>query len=160
MLDVTLSSIGDAVIATDTHSKITFFNRVAERLTGWPQQDAIGRHLDEVFRIVHEQTLKPAENPVSRVLREGMIVGLANHTALISRQNQIIPIADSAAPIISSNGILHGVVLVFRDITEQKQVEEALFRARKIESVGVLAGALPMILTISSRVLWVIFPLP
>ena len=142
MLDVTLSSIGDAVIATDTHSRITFFNRVAEGLTGWPQQDALGRPLDEVFRIVHEQTLQPADNPVARVLREGVIVGLANHTALITRQNQMIPIADSGAPIRSSSGILQGVVLVFRDITEQKQLEEVLLRARKIESVGVLAGGI------------------
>ena len=142
MLDVTLSSIGDAVIATDTHSRITFFNRVAEGLTGWPQQDALGRPLDEVFRIVHEQTLQPAENPVARVMREGVIVGLANHTALITRQNQMIPIADSGAPILSSSGILQGVVLVFRDITEQKQLEEVLLRARKIESVGVLAGGI------------------
>ncbi len=142
MLDVTLSSIGDAVIATDTHSRILFFNRVAEALTGWPQQDAIGRPLDEVFRIVHEQTLQPVDNPVARVLREGIIVGLANHTALITRQNQMIPIADSAAPIRSSGGILQGVVLVFRDITEQKQLEEVLLRARKVESVGVLAGGI------------------
>ena len=142
MLDVTLSSIGDAVIATDTHSRITFFNRVAEGLTGWPQQDALGRSLDEVFRIVHEQTLQPAENPVARVMREGVVVGLANHTALITRQNQMIPIADSGAPILSSSGILQGVVLVFRDITEQKQLEEVLLRARKIESVGVLAGGI------------------
>ncbi len=119
MLDVTLSSIGDAVIATDTHSRILFFNRVAEALTGWPQQDALGRPLDEVFRIVHEQTLQPVDNPVARVLREGIIVGLANHTALITRQNQMIPIADSAAPIRSSSGILQGVVLVFRDFTVQ-----------------------------------------
>jgi PAS domain S-box-containing protein len=142
MLDVTLSSIGDAVIATDTHSRITFFNRVAEGLTGWPQQDALGRPLDEVFRIVHEQTLQPAENPVARVIREGVIVGLANHTALITRQNQMIPIADSGAPILSNSGILQGVVLVFRDIAEQKQLEEVLLRARKIESVGVLAGGI------------------
>jgi PAS domain S-box-containing protein len=142
MLDVTLSSIGDAVIATDTHSRITFFNRVAEGLTGWPQQDALGRPLDEVFRIVHEQTLQPAENPVARVMREGVVVGLANHTALITRQNQMIPIADSGAPILSSSGILQGVVLVFRDIAEQKQLEEVLLRARKIESVGVLAGGI------------------
>jgi PAS domain S-box-containing protein len=142
ILDVTLASIGDAVIATDTNSRITFFNRVAEELTGWPKQDALGRPLGEVFRIVHEQTLQPADNPVARVLREGVVVGLANHTALITRQNQLIPIADSGAPISSSDGTLHGVVLVFRDIAEQKQMEEALLRARKIESVGVLAGGI------------------
>ncbi len=142
MLNVTLASIGDAVIATDTRSRITFFNRVAEELTDWPQQDALGRPLDEVFRIVHERTLKPADNPVARVLKEGVIVGLANHTALITRQNQMLPIADSAAPIRSSKGILQGVVLVFRDITEQKKSEEILLRARKVESVGVLAGGI------------------
>jgi PAS domain S-box-containing protein len=142
LLDVTLASIGDAVIATDTHSRIMFFNRVAEELTGWTQQDALGRPLDEVFRIVQEQTLQPVDNPVARVLREGVIVGLANHTALITRQNHMIPIADSAAPIRSSSGILQGVVLVFRDITEQKQLEEVLLRARKVESVGVLAGGI------------------
>jgi PAS domain S-box-containing protein len=115
---------------------------VAETLTGWAQQEALGRRLDEVFRIVNEQTLKPADNPVARVLREGVIVGLANHTALITRQNQMIPIADSGAPIRSSSGVIQGVVLVFRDITEQKQLEEVLLRARKIESVGVLAGGI------------------
>ncbi len=142
MLDVTLSSIGDAVIATDPQSKITFFNRVAEELTGWPQQEALGRSLDDVFRIVHEQTLQPADNPVARVLKEGVVVGLANHTALITRQDKMIPIADSGAPIRDSSGIIQGVVLVFRDISEQKHLEEVLFRARKIESVGVLAGGI------------------
>jgi PAS domain S-box-containing protein len=141
MLDVTLASIGDAVIATDTQSRIIFFNPVAEELTGWTQQDALGRPFHKVFRVVDEHTRQPADNPVARVLREGG-GGLVNHTALITRQNQVIPIADSGAPIRDSSGTIQGVVLVFRDITEQRQLEEVLLRARKIESVGVLAGGI------------------
>jgi PAS domain S-box-containing protein len=121
---VTLASIGDAVIATDAQGNVTFMNPVAETLTGWPEADAYGKSLDTIFRIVNEETRATVENPVTKVLREGRIVGLANHTLLISRIGQEIPIDDSGAPIWNEQSEITGVVLVFRDITERKQVEQ------------------------------------
>jgi PAS domain S-box-containing protein len=122
-LHVTLSSIGDAVIATDTNGRVTFMNSVTESLTGWNRGEAIGRLLEETFQIINAQTRQPAENPVARVLREGSVVGMANHTRLIARGGAEIPIDDSAAPIKSA-GALIGVVMVFRDVTERHRVEE------------------------------------
>ena len=120
---VTLTSIGDAVICTDPAGKITFVNPVAGQLTGWPAQEALGRPLGDVFRIVSELTGRPVENPVARVLREGAVVGLGNHTVLIARDGRRIPIADSAAPIRGPGGNVLGVVLVFRDETERRRVQ-------------------------------------
>jgi two-component system sensor histidine kinase/response regulator len=122
---VTLASIGDAVIATDTQARITFLNPVAEALTGWPLGDAIGRPLAEVFRIVNEQTRQPAEDPAAKVLRLGTVVGLANHTALLARDGRETPIDDCGAPIIDERGGMAGVVLVFRDVTQRRQADEA-----------------------------------
>jgi PAS domain S-box-containing protein len=124
-LQGTLSSIGDAVIATDAGGSITFMNVVAESWTGWPQAEAMGRPLEEVFRIVDERTRAPAENPVALVLREGVTAGLANHTLLLSRGGMAIPIDDSAAPIRSAAAEFLGVVLVFRDITGRRRDELA-----------------------------------
>jgi PAS domain S-box-containing protein len=121
----TLQSIGDAVIATDATGRVTFLNPVAESLTGWQQEEAQGRHLPEVFRIVNEQRREAAENPVTKVLREGSIVGLANHTILIARNGREIPIDDSGAPIRAGSGSVLGAVLVFRDITDRRRAEEA-----------------------------------
>jgi len=123
-LDVTLRSIGDAVIATDVHSRILFLNPVAEVLTGYTLESAKGLHIDEVFRIFNETTRQPAENPVSRVLAEGVVVGLANHTVLIAKDGVERPIDDSAAPIRGREANLLGVVLVFRDVTERRRAEE------------------------------------
>ncbi len=120
---VTLASIGDAVITTDDEGRVTLLNRVAEALTGWSNPEAAGRRLDEVFVIVDEQSRRPAENPVERVLREGRITGLANHTVLLSKEGREIPIDDSAAPIRTADGRVAGVVMVFRDITERKRAE-------------------------------------
>ncbi len=122
-LDTTLRSIGDGVIATDAVGRVTFMNPVAEELTGWKQADAVGHDLTEVFHIVNEVTKEPVENPVTRVLQEGAIVGLANHTLLIRKDGSEIPIDDSGAPIRDDNGIITGVVLVFRDVTERVRAE-------------------------------------
>ncbi|MHA1658858.1 MAG: PocR ligand-binding domain-containing protein [Promethearchaeota archaeon] len=121
-----LKSIGDAVIATDIKSNITFLNPVAESITGWKQEEAMGKPLEKIFNIINEETRKRVENPIARVLREGIVVGLANHTILISKEGKDIPIADSGAPIKDDNGNIIGVVLIFRDITERKKAEEAL----------------------------------
>jgi PAS domain S-box-containing protein len=122
-LQVTLASIGDAVMVTDAHGRITFLNSIAERITGWSAADARERPLPEVFRIVNELTGKPVEDPVAKVLQTGAIIGLANHTVLITRDERRVPIDDSAAPIRMPNGVLVGVVLIFRDISERRAAE-------------------------------------
>ncbi len=122
---VTLASIGDAVIATDTQTRVTYLNPTAEALTAWPRADALGRPLGEVFRVIDEQTRRPAEDPAAEVLRTGTVVGLANHTALLSRDGREVPVDDCGAPIVDDRGSVAGVVLVFRDVTRRRQVEEA-----------------------------------
>ncbi|HTJ50179.1 MAG TPA: PAS domain S-box protein [Cyclobacteriaceae bacterium] len=117
----TLSSIGDAVIATDNQGNVTFMNPVAQSLTGWEEEDAKGISLDIIFDIINEETRNTVESPVRKVLQHGKVVGLANHTLLIRKDKSEIPIDDSAAPIMDSNGKIEGVVLVFRDVTEQKK---------------------------------------
>jgi PAS domain S-box-containing protein len=117
----TLRSIGDAVIATDAEGRVTFMNPVAEALTHWSEADARGRSLDEVFCIFSEHTRAVVESPVTKVLREGQIVGLANHTILRSKGGAEIPIDDSGAPIRNEDGHILGVVLVFRDATQEKR---------------------------------------
>ncbi|MDD5564141.1 MAG: PAS domain S-box protein [Thermoanaerobaculaceae bacterium] len=122
----TLYSIGDAVITTDAAGRVNLLNPVAEALTGWREADAAGKPLPEVFRIVNEGTRATVENPVERVLREGTVVGLANHTMLIARDGCDRPIADSGAPIRDEDGHIVGVVLVFRDQTTERAAERAL----------------------------------
>ena len=129
---VTLSSIGDAVITTDTRSLVTYLNPVAETMTGWTADEARGQPLEQVFHIVNELTREPAENPVGRVLREGLIVGLANHTALISKAGTETAIADSAAPIRNEAGQIAGVVMVFHDEGERRKTQRALERSEKL----------------------------
>jgi PAS domain S-box-containing protein len=131
-LRVILASIGDAVISTDAEGRITFVNGVAEALTGWPQAEAVGRPLTDVFRIVNERTRQPVENPALRALREGTVVGLANHTVLIARDGTERPIDDSAAPMRGEREAAVGAVLVFRDVTEQRRAEEARARLAAI----------------------------
>ncbi|MFZ7128612.1 MAG: PAS domain S-box protein [Desulfobacterales bacterium] len=123
---ITLKAIGDAVIATDARGNVELLNPVAESLTGWTQAEARGRPLEEVFRIVNEQTGAKVEDPVSKVLREGGVVGLANHTLLISRNGTRRPIADSGAPIHDDDGRIIGVVLVFRDQTRERAASDKL----------------------------------
>jgi PAS domain S-box-containing protein len=135
-LQITLASIGDAVITTDTAGRIAYLNTVAESLTGWKQPEAAGRALDEVFRIVNEHTRAPAENPAARALHEGTIVGLANHSTLIARDGSERPIDDSAAPIRDEEGHVVGCVLIFRDISERRAGEHALQRLANIVSAS------------------------
>ena len=141
-LNVTLRSIGDGVITTNTEGKIVLVNKVAEDLTGWSQQEAMGKYLHEVFNIINEKTRKKCENPVEKVLKIGGIVGLANHTALVARDGTERIIADSGAPIRDKDSKIIGVVLVFRDISEKKKMEEASIRAQKLESIGIFAGGI------------------
>lgn len=116
----TLYSIGDAVITTDREGRVTRMNPMAEALTGWREEEARGKPLPQVFHIIQELTRKEAENPVERVLREGVVVGLANHTLLVARDGTERPIADSGAPIRGLRGEVGGVVLVFRDQTAER----------------------------------------
>jgi PAS domain S-box-containing protein len=132
LLHITLASIGDAVVTTDTPGRVTFLNPVAERLTGWPLAEGMGREVLEVMRLVNERTGRPAENPVVRVLREGIVVGLANHTAIIARDGTRRPIEDSGAPIVDEHGRLFGAVLVFHDITARRAIERDLQRLASI----------------------------
>jgi PAS domain S-box-containing protein len=134
---VTLASIGDAVITTDMDGLVTSINPIAESLTGWQQETAVGRPIQEVFNIVNEQTRRTVENPALRAIREGVILGLANHTILIAKNGTDIPIDDSGAPIKDSDGKILGAVLIFRDITERRRVEkERALLAGIVESSG------------------------
>jgi PAS domain S-box-containing protein len=119
----TLRSIGDAVIATDERGRVTFLNPIAERLTGWQEEAALGQPLDTVFRVIAEDTRAPVESPVSKVLREGKVIGLANHTILQPKTGPELPIDDSGAPIRNEAGDIVGVVLVFRDVSRDKRLE-------------------------------------
>jgi PAS domain S-box-containing protein len=132
LLQTTLSSIGDAVMVTDERGRVTFINPVAQKLTHWTQEEATGQPVTEIFRIVNETTRNTVESPVARVLREGTIVGLANHTVLLARDGREVPIDDSGAPIRDHRGSVIGVVLVFRDITARKKAEEASLRLASI----------------------------
>ncbi len=148
-LDTTLRSIGDGVIATDEVGRVVFMNPVAEGLTGWKQAEAVGRDLAEVFHIINEATGETVENPATRVLREGVVAGLANHTLLINKNGAKIPIDDSGAPIRAADGTISGVVLTFRDITERRQAEQALQAKNEqleaaLEHVKQLSGLLPI----------------
>lgn len=125
-LQITLNSIGDAVIATDANGRVTRMNPVAEKLTGWTQAEARNEPLDRVFNIVNSITRKPVENPVEEVILTGRKVGLANHTLLIARDGSEYQIADSAAPILDQYGKTKGVVLVFRDVTDEYRNAQAL----------------------------------
>lgn len=143
-LATTLDSIGDAVIVTDRDGLVTRLNPVAEQLTGWSFAEAAKKPLDEVFRAFEEETGVPVENPAGRVLREGTIVGLANHTELESRDGTRRPIAESAAPVRSRAGTVSGAVLVFRDVTSEREHERAL-QASEARNRSVLESALDAI---------------
>jgi len=133
LLATTLTSMGDAVIVTNAQGRIVSLNREAERLTGWATAEAVGKPHHDVFRIVNEKTRQPADNPIEKALREGIVTGLANHTILISKDGREVPIDDSAAPIRHEAAETYGVVIVFRDVTEQRQAQRD--RARLAEIV-------------------------
>ncbi|MDD5670621.1 MAG: PAS domain S-box protein [Candidatus Omnitrophica bacterium] len=129
-----LRSVGDGVIATDAKGNIVFMNKVAEDLTEWKPEEAAGKYLDEVFRIISEDTRQKMESPVVKVLQEGVVVGLANHTLLISRSGKEIPLSDSGAPIKNAKNEIIGVVLVFQDVTERRKAEKALKESQEFLS--------------------------
>lgn len=142
LLSVTLRSIGDAVITTDTSGNIVFLNKIAEQLTGWSNDEAYGKDSTEVFNIINEKTGERCSNPAQKVLELGRIINLANHTALISKNGSTISIADSGAPIRDSKSKIIGVVIVFRDVTHENMLEGELLKSKKLESIGILAGGI------------------
>ena len=125
-LGITLNSIGDAFISTDTDGKVTNINPVAEHLTGWSYETAYGTALSDVFTIVNSVSREPVENPVNKVLSTGGTIELANHTVLISKEGKEYQIADSASPIMHPDGLITGVVLVFRDVTKEYKLQEQI----------------------------------
>ncbi len=141
-LSVTLRSIGDAVITTDRNGCIALMNPIAEELTGWKEAEAKDKPLMEVFRIVNERTRESCPNPVDKVIYSGQVVALSNHTILIAKDGREYCIADSGAPILNKKGKIVGVVLVFRDVTEQRHIENELLKMEKLQSLGVLAGGI------------------
>jgi PAS domain S-box-containing protein len=138
LIHVTLRSIGDAVITTDNQGRVTYLNAVAESLTGWMQQAALGQPLESVFRIVNEATRVPVENPATKALREGAVVGLANHSVLIQKNGRELAIDDSAAPIRDELGQVSGCVLIFRDVSAQRRLEQD--RASQLQAARFLAS--------------------
>ena len=139
-LDATLHSIGDALVSTDAEGRVVDMNPVAERLTGWMSDEAVGRPLAEVFTVISETTREPVPNPVEKVLADGEVVGLGNGTILVTKDGSECSIADSAAPIRDREGSVVGVVLVFRDVTEERRRQEEHQKAQRLESLGRLAG--------------------
>lgn len=122
LAQVTLHSIGDAVITTNVHAQIEYLNPIAENLTGWKNADAVGQDLVNVFRVINEESRQPVIDPVKRCLQEGSVVGLANHSVLLSLDGNEYSINDSAAPIRNRKGDVIGAVLVFHDISEERRL--------------------------------------
>ncbi|MBI3525768.1 MAG: PAS domain S-box protein [Betaproteobacteria bacterium] len=149
-LAVTLNSIGDAVIATDAEARVTRLNPVAEQLTGWTQAEAFGRPVDQIFHIINQQTRQPAAIPVMDTLAHGTIQGLANHTLLIARDGSERAIADSCAPIRARDGRVVGAVLVFRDVTKEYAVQQAL-RDNATQIQTILNAVVDGIITLHAR---------
>lgn len=141
-LEITLNSIGDAVIATDENGNITRMNPVAQDLTAWTQDDAAGKPLNEVFYIISADTREVVPNPTEKVFKTGKIVGLANHTLLIAKNGNEYHISDSSAPIRNQEDQITGVVLVFRNITEEYALQEKLLQSQKLDAIGQLAGGI------------------
>ncbi len=126
LLRTTILSVGDGLVITDQAGRITALNRVAAEITGWSEEEAKGRPFAEVFKLVSETTGEEVEDPVAKVLKTGRIISLANHAALINKEGRQIPIADSAAPIKDGKGQTFGVVMVFRDVTQEKEKQKKI----------------------------------
>lgn len=141
-LAVTFRSIAEGVITTDTQGKIVLINRVAEQLTGWKQEEAVGKPLNDVFRIVYEKFRGPVENPVDAITKIGRMADLAGDTILVAKDGTERIISENAAPIRDSDSNIIGVVVVFRDITETQRMEREVQRTQKLESLGLLAGGI------------------
>ncbi len=138
-IQITLESIGDAVIATNRECRVEYMNPSAEQLTGWRENKAIGQPLEKVFFIIDEATGKAAKNPAARCMKKGRIIGLTNHTGLVHRDGRIISIEDSAAPIRHEGGEITGAVLVFRDVTQTRSMaKELAFHANHDELTGLI----------------------
>jgi PAS domain S-box-containing protein len=131
LFHATLSSIGDGVIATDANGTVTFINPVAASLSGWGENTAVGRNIDEVLHLVREDTDEAIENPITHALRTGETVGLENHTVLVAKDGHRLVVDDSASPVRDENGTITGAVLVFRDVSERRKAQRALDDARK-----------------------------
>jgi PAS domain S-box-containing protein len=138
----TLKSIGDAVISTDTKGYVTFMNPVAESLTGWSQDEAIKRPLNQVFDIINDMTRERCDNPVEKVIATGVVEGLANGTILISKDGKERVISDSGAPIFGSDKKIIGVILIFRDVTEKIKLQKQIIQSQKMEALGTLSGGI------------------
>jgi two-component system, cell cycle sensor histidine kinase and response regulator CckA len=139
LFEATLSSIGDAVLATDSEGIVTFLNPVAETLTGWPRKEARSKPASEILKLVHEATHEPMENPLARALRERATVSLLEQTVLVSRNGVESPIELSASPVRDESAGVRGAILVFRDIGKRRQLEEQATHAEKMDAVGRLA---------------------
>src|SRR5206468_1762523 len=139
-LATTLTSIGDGVIAMDLNGRVTFMNPVAQRLTGWDLETAMNRQVQEIMPLINEDDLTEIENPARRVLSGGIVLGLSPRTAMVRRSGERMPIDDCAAPVRDEHGNITGVVLVFRDATEQRRRAEVIRQTQRLEAVGRLAG--------------------
>jgi two-component system cell cycle sensor histidine kinase/response regulator CckA len=140
VLDATLSSIGDAMIATDREGCVTFLNPVAETLTGWSKPEARGRPVSEILKLVDEKSREAVQDPIQRALRERMIVNMAGPSMLISRNGIEVPVEHSASPVRDEGGEVRGAVVVFRDVGKRRQLEEQAMHSQKMDAVGRLAG--------------------
>lgn len=141
-LAVTLRSIGDGVITTDTDGNIVLMNKVAEDLTGWTQGEGLGEPLGKLFHIINEKTGEEGEEPIGQVLKTGEAISLSGDTALVAKDGTSRTIAYTASPIRDKDDKIIGVVLVFQDISEKKKLEQEVVKAQKLESIGVLAGGI------------------
>lgn len=142
-LSVTLASIGDGVITTDTEGTIDSLNSVAENLSGWSSEEAAGKNIEEVFLLIDEKSGERKENPITRAINANEAVGLHKGTVLVTKgREEFRYVSASSSPIRDNDGIIIGVVLVFRDITQRKKMEDELLKAQKLESIGLLAGGI------------------